>query len=163
MLILTILTTLIFITSPAGTAVKCCHEYVCGSVGLPVCLSVCLVCLSAWIFPKTARDLCHIFVHAACVRGSVLLGHDYDRSHRLSPGSSFLPLKMHYRPGKEEWECTARAGYAIYDCLVILAICTCLTFVFYCTNPVFGCKISINFFSSDRIDFVGANEWGPGV
>jgi len=47
------------------------------------------------------RDLYQtFFVGVARVRGSVLLRHVYDRPHRVSPGRSFLPLKMHYRPGK---------------------------------------------------------------
>ena len=53
----------------------------------PACLSMCL-------------SATNLFVHAACVRGSVLIRHVYDRPHRLSPGRGFLPLKMHYRPGK---------------------------------------------------------------
>jgi len=54
-----------------------------------VCLSV---CLSARIsIPGTTLAIFTIFVHAACVRGSVLLRHVDDRPHRVSLGRGSLP------------------------------------------------------------------------
>jgi len=66
---------------------KHCDEYVC----LWVCLSVC-VCLSVRDdISRTTRSIfTKFFVHVACVSGSVLLQHVYDRPHRLSPGMGFL-------------------------------------------------------------------------
>jgi len=83
---------------------------------MSVCVSVCLSLRED--ISGTTRDLYQIFVHPACVRGSVLLRHVYDRPHHLSPGRGFLPLKDALSAGKGGWECTARAKYAIYDCLV---------------------------------------------
>jgi len=60
-------------------------------------------------------------MHVACVRGSVLLRHVYDKPHRLSPGIAnwaFFPIENALSAGKGGWECTAPAKYAIYDCLV---------------------------------------------
>ena len=83
-------------------------------------ISVCWsVRLSARISPEPHARSLPIFMRVACVRGSVLLRHVYDRSHRLSPGAGFLPLQNALSAGKVGWECTARAKYAIYDCLVI--------------------------------------------
>jgi len=80
-----------------------------------VCLSVGLsVCPTGYLRNHT-RDLYQFFVHVACVRGSVLLRHVYDK-----PVDYSSPLRMHYRP---ERKCTARAKYAIYDCLLRPAIC----------------------------------------
>jgi len=56
-----------------------------------VCLSVCLsVCPRGYLRSHT-RDLYQIFLRVACIRGSVLLRHVYDRPHRVSPGRGFLP------------------------------------------------------------------------
>jgi len=55
------------------------------------------VCLSDRISPEPHAWSLSLFVHVAYVRGSVLLRHAYDRPHRLSPGTDFLPpLTMHY-------------------------------------------------------------------
>jgi len=78
------------------------------------CMSVC----PRGYLRNHMRDLYQIFVHIACVRGSVLLGHVYDRPHRLSPGRGFLPHCKCIIGRERGWECTARAKYAIYDCLV---------------------------------------------
>jgi len=67
------------VTSPAGAVAKYCDEN--------ACLSVC----PRGYLQNHTRDLCHIFVHVACVRGSILLRHVYDRLHRLWPGKGFLP------------------------------------------------------------------------
>ena len=89
------------------------------AMSMSVCLSVSL-CLSVHqdisgaIFTK-------FFVRVAFVCGSVLLLHVYNRPHRLSPGKVFFPIENALSVGKEGWECTARAKYAIYaiyDCLV---------------------------------------------
>jgi len=93
-------------------------EYVCLSVTL--CVSVC----PRRYLRNHMRDLYQIFVRVACVRGSVFLRHVYDRPHRLSPGMVFL---SHWKCsiGQERgWECTARAKYPIYDCLVYILIRT---------------------------------------
>jgi len=56
--------------------------------------SVCLsVCLPVYLRNHTPPRAIFIKFSAlvACVRGSVLLRHVYDRPHRLSPGRGFLP------------------------------------------------------------------------
>jgi len=77
-------------------------------------MSVCrYVCPSVRISPNHTHDFYQIFVHFACVRGSVLLRHVYDRQHGLSLGRDFLP---HWKcvTGRERgWECTARAKYML--------------------------------------------------
>jgi len=90
-----------------------------------LCLSICgSLCLSARIYPELHARSLPFFVHDACVCGSVLLRYVYDRPHRLSSWRGFL---LHWkciigREGKGGWECTARAKYAIYDCLVVSAL-----------------------------------------
>ena len=52
------------------------------------------VCLSARISPEsgtTCAIFTKFFVHVACVHGSVLFRHVYDRPHCVSPGRAFLP------------------------------------------------------------------------
>ena len=91
-------------------------------MSMSACLWVCRsVCPREYLrFSGTTREIfVKFFMHVAYVRGSVLLRHVYDRSHRLSPGAGFLPLQNALSAGKVGWECTARAKYAIYDCLVI--------------------------------------------
>jgi len=61
-------------------------------MGLWVCVSM-SVCPTEYLRNHT-RDLYLIFVHVACVRGSVLLRHVYDRPHRVSPGRGFLPIEI---------------------------------------------------------------------
>ena len=81
---------------------------VCGSVCVSICLSV-----QEDISRTTCAIFTKSFVHVAHVRGSVL--------QHVSPiaGKWFSsPLKMHYWPGKGRLECTARAKYAIYECLI---------------------------------------------
>ena len=97
-----------------------CHQLRARLRSIVTSISGCVsVCLSARISPEPLARSLPFFVHVACVRGSVLLRHVYDRPHRLVAGKGFSsPLKMHYRPRKAGWECTARAKYAIYDCLV---------------------------------------------
>jgi len=54
-------------------------------------------------------------MHIAYVRGSVLLRHVYDSLGRIA----YRRVGVFF--GRERgWECTARAKYAIYDCLLIL-------------------------------------------
>jgi len=73
------------VTLLMGVVAKYYDEYVCLSVSLSVCLS-------DRISPEPyAQSLPIFFVHVAYVRGSVLLQHDYDRPHLLSPGRDFLP------------------------------------------------------------------------
>jgi len=80
-----------------------------------VCLSVC----PRGYLENHTRDLYQIFfVHVAYVRGSVLLRHVDDRPHCVSPGRGFLPHLKCIIGRERGWECTARAKYAIYDCLV---------------------------------------------
>ena len=94
----------VVVTSPAGMVAKYFDEYVClwlcvcVWLCLCVCLSVCVyVCLSVCLFDcedisGTTRTIFgKFFVHVACVRGSVLLRHVYDRPHRLLSGRGFLP------------------------------------------------------------------------
>ena len=70
-----------------------------------VCLSVCLfVCPREYLRNHT-RDLYQIFVHIACVGGSVFLRHVDNRPHRLSAGRG---------DGSAQ-----RGRSVIYDCLVI--------------------------------------------
>jgi len=73
------------ITSPAGAVAKYCDEY----VALSVCVFVCLSARED--ISGTTRAIFTIFVHFAYVRVSVLSRHVYDRPHRLSPGTGFLP------------------------------------------------------------------------
>jgi len=61
---------------------KYCDEYIC----LCVCLSAC-----EDISGATRAIFTKFFVHVACVRGSVLFWHVYDRQTSLSPGRGFLP------------------------------------------------------------------------
>jgi len=56
------------------------------------------VCPSGYLQNHTC-DLYQIFVHAACVRSSVLLQHVDDRLHHVSPGRGFLPIDNAYIPG----------------------------------------------------------------
>jgi len=66
------------------------------------------------------RAICtNFFMYVAYVHGSVFLRHVYNRSHRLSPGRDFLPQWKCIIGLERGWKCTARAKYAIYDCLVI--------------------------------------------
>jgi len=60
----------------------------------------------------------NFFVHVACVRGSVLFRHICDKPHRVSSGMVFFPIDNTLSAGKGGWEWTARAKYAIYNCLV---------------------------------------------
>jgi len=75
----------LLITSPARAVVKYydeCDECVCLSVREDI--------------SGTTRAILPIFVHVACVRGSVFLRHVYDRPHRLSPGRDLSsPLTVH--------------------------------------------------------------------
>ena len=96
--------------------------WVCLSVGLWVYLSV---CPRGYVRNRT-RDLYQIFMHVAYVRGSVLLRHVYDRPHRLSPGRGFLPHWKCIIGWERGMECTTRAKYAIYDCLVRFVSCIVL-------------------------------------
>ena len=92
-------------------------------VTLSVCLSVCVsVCLSARISPEPHARSLPIFC-AYCPRPWLIpLGHIYDRLHRLSPEKGFSsPTENALPAAKEGWECIARAKYAIYNCLVIMA------------------------------------------
>ena len=91
------------------------------------------VCLSVRedISGTTRAIFTKFFMHVACVRGSVLLRHVYDRPHRLSPGRGFLPLKNALSAGKGGWECTARVKYAMDDCLVNSAIVALAVAIFY--------------------------------
>jgi len=81
-------------------------------------MSVCGCGCARGYLRNHTRHLYQIFVHVAYFRGSVLLRHVYDRPHRLSTGKDFLPFENALSPGKGGWECTARAKYAIYDCIV---------------------------------------------
>ena len=111
---------------------KYCDEYVCVSVGLSVCLSV-----RKDISGTTRAIFTTFLVHVARVRGSDLRWHVYDRPHRPSPGRGFLHIEDALSAGKGGWECTARAKYAIYDCLVRRSVHVILTAaVFDCLNGV---------------------------
>ena len=87
-----------------------------------VCLCVCLS-VHEDISGTTRATFTKFFVHVSYVRGSVLLQHFYDRPHRLSPGRGFLPHWKCIISQERGWECTARAKYAIYDCLVEICYC----------------------------------------
>jgi len=84
---------------------------------------VCLwVCLSARISPEPsqARSL-PIFVHVAYVRGSVFLRNVYDSVGRIACRREgvFFPTENALSAEKRGLQCTPRAKYAIYDCLVV--------------------------------------------
>jgi len=108
--------------SHAGAVAKYCDEYVC----LWACLSVCLSTRISWephaqslpnflcMLPMSmARSSSDIFtiVRIVCHREGV-----------------FFPDENALSAGKGGWECTARAKYPIYDCLVLFVLSTDLCF-----------------------------------
>jgi len=84
-------------TSTARAVVKHCDECVCLCVCVCVCVCVCLyVYLSDRISPGTTRATLSTFLRMLPM-SVVLLGHVYDRPHRLPPGRDFSSaLTMHY-------------------------------------------------------------------
>ena len=74
----------LLITSPAGAVAKYCNEYVCLSVYLSV---------REDIFGTTRAIFAKFFMHVACVRGSVLLWHIYDRPIDYRREGVFFALK----------------------------------------------------------------------
>ena len=79
-------------------------------MSMSVCVSACRS-VHEDISGTTRAIFTKFFVHVACVHGSVLLRHVYDRPHRLSPGRGFLPpLKMHYRLVKGDGSAQRRRG-----------------------------------------------------
>jgi len=104
-------------TSPAEAVAKYCDEYM--SVGLSVCLCVC----PRGYLQNHTRDLYQIFC-ACCLcqwlgpLPTFTIGRiDYRRE------GVFFPTENALSAGKQGWECTARAKYAIYDCCVIHVYC----------------------------------------
>jgi len=83
-------------------------------------VSVCLSVHAPKISPEPHARSLPIFVHAAYVRGSVLLWHVYTTGRIAYRREGVLfPIENALSAGKRGWECTARAKYAMYDCLVL--------------------------------------------
>ena len=71
---------------------------------------------------RTTRAIfTNFFVYVACVRGSVLLWHAYDRPHRLSLGRG-SPVKC-YRPGKGDG--SAQRGRSVLSTIALLMVYCC--------------------------------------
>jgi len=94
------------LTAPVGDVEEHCDEYVCLSVREDISE------ITSAIFTK-------FFMHVACVRGSVLLWHVYDRPHRLSPGRGFLP---HWKCiiGWERGDGSAQWGWSMLSMIALL-------------------------------------------
>jgi len=97
------------IASPAGAVAKYCDEYVCLSVCLSVRISLEPHARSLPIF------LCMLPVSMARSSSDTFT---IGRIAYRREGVSF-PIENVFLVGKGGWECTARAKYAIYDCLVL--------------------------------------------
>ena len=95
-------------------------------MSVPVCGSVCLsVCPSIHqdISGTTHVIFTKFCVHIACVHGSIVLRHVYDRPHRISPGRGFFPIENALSAGKGEMGVPS-AGKVCYLWLPCLFMCT---------------------------------------
>ena len=106
---LKVLVVLIF-TLPVAAVANYCDEY--------VCLSICLfICPRRYLRNHTC-DLSQIF-YARCLHP--WLGPPPTCIAYCREGV-FFPIENALSAGKGGWECTVRAKYAIYDCLVLIMV-----------------------------------------
>jgi len=111
--------------SHAVAVAKYCDEYVC----LWACLSVCLFVCPRGYIGNHMRNLYQIFLCMLPV-SMARFSSDMFTIVRIvyRREGVFFPDENALSAGKWGWECTARAKYPIYDCLVLFVLSTDLCF-----------------------------------
>ena len=106
------------------------------------------VCLSVRedISGTTFALFTKFFMHVACVRGSVLIRHVYDRPHRLSPERGFLPLKNALSAGKGDG--SAQRGRSMLSMIASLtvqspAVAVAIFYLLFTATERYVCKQTI--------------------